>query len=206
MVGCRASRLAPPHHRRGARAWHRAHAESFACRGSVRGTGRGRAAHPARCHNRAAITHRINSHAHYPAARWGHRALPHHRRGARLGIPQNSHAHYPRALPCGAMLGRRGSPLAPYRHAHGALRTAIFAHGARALPVAARHRNGRPWGLPIARGGSPPAGAHGPVGAFWNYSSSSESASASSAGASFSMTTLMVLLFLTLKVFLLFMQ
>ena len=38
-------------------AWHRAHAESFACRGSVRGTVRGRAAHPARCHNRAAITH-----------------------------------------------------------------------------------------------------------------------------------------------------
>ena len=30
-------------------AWQVAHAESFACRGSVRGTVRGRAAHPARC-------------------------------------------------------------------------------------------------------------------------------------------------------------
>ena len=38
-------------------AWNPANAESFACRGSVRGTVRGRAAHPARCHNRAAITH-----------------------------------------------------------------------------------------------------------------------------------------------------
>ena len=38
-------------------AWHVAHAESFACRGSVRGTVRGRAAHPARCHDRAAIPH-----------------------------------------------------------------------------------------------------------------------------------------------------
>ena len=36
-------------------AWQVAHAESFACRGSVRGTVRGRAAHPARCPFRAAI-------------------------------------------------------------------------------------------------------------------------------------------------------
>ena len=38
-------------------AWQVAHAESFACRGSVRGTVCGRAAHPARCPYRAAITH-----------------------------------------------------------------------------------------------------------------------------------------------------
>ena len=37
-------------------AWQVAHAESFACRGSVRGTVCGRAAHPARCPYRAAIT------------------------------------------------------------------------------------------------------------------------------------------------------
>ncbi len=36
-------------------AWQVAHAESVACRGSVRNTVRGRAAHPARCHDRAAM-------------------------------------------------------------------------------------------------------------------------------------------------------
>ena len=65
------TRGAPRHHTRNIRtritppvrpirppraAWHPAHAESFACRGSVRDTVRGRAAHPARCHDRAAIT------------------------------------------------------------------------------------------------------------------------------------------------------
>ena len=60
--------MSPSHRRASARcaAWHRAHAESFACRGSVRGTVRGRAAHPARCHDRAAITH-----AHYPGGAMG---------------------------------------------------------------------------------------------------------------------------------------
>ena len=47
-----------------------AHAESFACRGSVCGTVRGRAAHPARCHDRAAIYPRYITHGH------GARALP----------------------------------------------------------------------------------------------------------------------------------
>ena len=56
----------------------------------VRGTVRGRIAHPARCHNRAAITHAIFA------------------RGLRT---TTWHAHYPG----GAMLARRGSRLAPYR-------------------------------------------------------------------------------------------
>ena len=47
--------IAPPRHRRGARLG--IPRTLRACRGSVRGTARGRAAHPARCHNRAAITH-----------------------------------------------------------------------------------------------------------------------------------------------------
>ena len=105
------TRRAPRHHTRNIRtritppvrpirppraAWHPAHAESFACRGSVRYTVRGRAAHPARCHDRAAITraggtrithtifaraspavaHRRPRWLTAPAARWGHRALP----------------------------------------------------------------------------------------------------------------------------------
>ena len=78
-------------------AWHRAHAESFACRGSVRGTVRGRAAHPARCHNRAAITHAIFA-----------RALPRRCDGRPPGLPARalppvptliSRRHYARALP-----------------------------------------------------------------------------------------------------------
>ena len=53
-------------------AWQVAHAESFACRGSVRDTVRGRAAHPARCHDRAAMPP-----AHYPGgAILGRRASP----------------------------------------------------------------------------------------------------------------------------------
>ena len=40
-------------------AWQVAHAESFACRGSVRGTVRGRAAYPARCPHHAASPHAI---------------------------------------------------------------------------------------------------------------------------------------------------
>ncbi len=47
-------------------AWQVAHAESFACHGSVRDTVRGRAAHPARCHDRAAIPP-----AHYPCGAMG---------------------------------------------------------------------------------------------------------------------------------------
>ena len=43
-----------------------AHAESFACRGSVRDTVRGRAAHPARCHDRAAIYQRALCTPHCP--------------------------------------------------------------------------------------------------------------------------------------------
>ena len=57
-------------------AWQVAHAESFACRGSVRGTVRGRAAHPARCHARAAIYPHTLPTRITRAARWGHRALP----------------------------------------------------------------------------------------------------------------------------------
>ena len=67
-------------------AWQVAHAESFACRGSVRDTVRGRAAHPARCHDRAAI---------YPRALSG-------RRGARLAprsTPPHPRAPAPRAPP-----------------------------------------------------------------------------------------------------------
>ena len=57
----------------------------------ARGTVRGRAAHPARCHDRAAIYPR-----HYPrprddAARWGHRALP-------PLHTQYSHRHYAREI------------------------------------------------------------------------------------------------------------
>ena len=125
MLGRRASRLAPPRHRRGARLGippprrapsrlapprHRRGARlgiphtlrvlhAAACQRGLpaRGTVRGRAAHPARCHDRAAI---------YP------RALPGRRDARPPGLParalpplhppchtQYSRSHYPRALP-----------------------------------------------------------------------------------------------------------
>ena len=101
-------------------AWHPAHAESFACRGSVRGTVRGRAAHPARCYDRAAIYPREIRTRITRAARWGHRALP------PLRTP-NSHAHYPARLgiPCpvcgpgsrpAVRTARGGSPPPTGRH------------------------------------------------------------------------------------------
>ena len=97
-------------------AWQVAHAESFACRGSVRGTVRGRAAHPARCHDRAAIT------------------------------TQNSHAHYPG----GAMVGRRASRLAPYRH--------YTRHYTREIRprITHAHYSAARWSAATARGGAPP--------------------------------------------------
>ena len=109
-------------------AWHRAHAESFACRGSVRGTVRGRAAHPARCHNRAAITHAIFARA-LPRRRdrdiapYRHYA-PHYaplisrRHHPRALHPQNSHAithaHFTRNI-CTRWLTAAPSPFAPLR-------------------------------------------------------------------------------------------
>ena len=90
-LGGRARCLAagPPGSRRRAigAAWQVAHAESFACRGSVRGTVRGRAAHPARCHDRAAI---------YPR---GLRTAT-GRCGAMGTSPPTAitHAHYPRKI------------------------------------------------------------------------------------------------------------
>ena len=82
----------------------RAHAESFACRGSVRGTVRGRAAHPARCHDRAAITP-----AHYPGGAMGtsRPTAIMHARGARNICTRN--------------ICPRGAPA----HDRGALRAAI---------------------------------------------------------------------------------
>ena len=80
-------------------AWHVAHAESFAGRGSVRGTVRGRAAHPARCHDRAAITHAITP-GHGAIRRDGDIApYRHYARKIRTAIthPRNSRAHYPAA-------------------------------------------------------------------------------------------------------------
>ena len=75
-------------------AWQIAHAESFACRGSVRGTVRGRAVHPARYPYRAAIyTRNIRTAT-------GRYALPARPRPWRLGIPRPR----PRAL------ARGGSP------------------------------------------------------------------------------------------------
>ena len=76
-------------------AWQVAHAESFACRGSVRGTVRGRAAHPARCPYRAAITHAHytrNIRTRYSPAVAHRRALPvaaRHHVGARHLPPHN---------------------------------------------------------------------------------------------------------------------
>ena len=149
MLGRRASRLAPPRHRRGAWlgippprhahrpcpvvrsrcgrarcphraaapsarcvAWHRAHAESFACRGSVRGTVRGRAAHPARCHDRAAITH-----AHYPGGAMGTSrptAITPAIFASRLGIVRKiriaRHARRHYARPRRVRIARGGSP------------------------------------------------------------------------------------------------
>ena len=68
-------------------AWQVAHAESFACRGSVRGTVCGRAAHP---------------------ARWGHRALP-------PLHPQKSRRHYSHAKIAHHATTRDGSPPSLWR-------------------------------------------------------------------------------------------
>ena len=92
-------------------AWQVAHAESFACRGSVRGTVRDRAAHPARYHDRAAITR-----AHYPGGAMGTSrptAITHDHGARRItraarcsaaGSPGSrptaiTPAHYPRSSP-----------------------------------------------------------------------------------------------------------
>ena len=100
-------------------AWRVAHAESFACRGSVRGTVRGRAAHPARCHNRAAITHAKFARALHqritPAARWGHRALPPLRtqNSPAGGCTITGNAHYPRPRGNAARWSAAGPPGSP---------------------------------------------------------------------------------------------
>ena len=81
-------------------AWQVAHAESVACRGSVRGTVRGSTAHPARYLDRAAITH-----AHYPGAL--------RTRIAREGSPPSRLAHYAArpAVPRGAISWRGRRPM-----------------------------------------------------------------------------------------------
>ena len=95
-------------------AWHRAHAESFACRGSVRGTVRGRAAHPARCHDRAAITHAKFARA--LRTRLGGRArCPHRAAAPSARCAAWSHAHYAHGMavrPVSGALGvtRRRAP------------------------------------------------------------------------------------------------
>ena len=138
--------IAPPRHRRGARlgiphlcrapspprcaAWHRAHAESIACRGSVRGTVRGRAAHPARCHDRAAI---------YPRAIFA-RAFMHGHGAMRRDGDIAPYRHYARMVRT-AIFARHYAP--PERtqnsHAH-RLRWLTAAHRPRWLTAA--HR---PW-------------------------------------------------------------
>ena len=111
-------------------AWQVAHAESFACRGSVRGTVRGRAAHPARCHDRAAIYPRSLrtriTPAHYPGGamrtsrptaitrrHYTHKIRTAHYPGGAIGTSRPTAitpAKFARALPCGAMVARGGSP------------------------------------------------------------------------------------------------
>ena len=133
-------------------AWQVAHAESFACRGSVRDTVRGRAAHP---------------------ARWGHRALP--------PLPtQNSHAQYSYAITHRALPGRWSgatahggfppSRLAPYRLYTRVVRTrppknlCAPIHPAQKLFVPLCVKNiapamphaHRPWGLPTLPARAPP--------------------------------------------------
>ena len=90
-------------------AWQVAHAESFACRGSVRGTVRGRAAHPARW----SAAGPPGSRRHFPtritrAARWSPVGAPHSRptaithrscHTAELRAPSPHPPPYPRALP-----------------------------------------------------------------------------------------------------------
>ena len=95
-----------------------AHAESFACRGSVRGTVRGRAAHPARCHDRAAIYPRRITYGH------GARALPGQRDAWLPGLL----AVHPARASRGSPPARGGSP-PPV--------------GAPHLPAGARHRGTR---------------------------------------------------------------
>ena len=104
-------------------AWHRAHAESFACRGSVRGTVRGRAAHPARCHNRAAI---------YPRAL--RTPLPERRDGCPWGLPTR-----PSALPT-----PWGLPTCPWRFAT----PSALPICPSALPICPWGLPTCPWGLP----------------------------------------------------------
>ena len=92
-------------------------------------------------------------------SRCGRARCPHRAAPSRCHAPRCRPHNYPRALPCGVMVARRGSRLAPYRHhtcaSRGAvpLRTAItpakFARNARVSsprpvgnpksPVAARH-------------------------------------------------------------------
>ena len=114
-------------------AWQVAHAESVACRGSVRGTVRGRAAHPARCHDRAAITH-----AHYPRALPGRRdgdIAPYHHY-TRVGCTRPPKIFVLLYIPL-------KSSLCPFvlKHRVRALRTTTGRCGA----MLGRHR---PWGLP----------------------------------------------------------
>ena len=128
-------------------AWHPAHAESFACRGSVRGTVRVRAAHPARCHNRAAITPakfaRPRGTAHYP--------------GGAMGTSRPTAitpAKFARTLPTRIMHGHgamrrdirpRWLTAAPYRHYARKIRTAL-SHAIYAFERTARV----PWCGPVA--------------------------------------------------------
>ena len=116
-------------------AWQVAHAESFACRGSVRGTVRGRAAHPARCHNRAAITHAIFA-----------RALP----GGAMGTSRPTaitHAkfarHYARNIRTRITWAARWQP--------------TIARGGSPPRCAAWHPTFPRRGSPLARASSPPA-------------------------------------------------
>ena len=116
-------------------AWQVAHAESFACHGSVRDTVRGRVAHPARCHDRAAIYPRPRGNA----ARWSPVRPP----DSAVGPPDSrptaithagcapplhtayfppaiSHRNGVRALPPHLPVGAPHSPVAA-RHTAGAL-------------------------------------------------------------------------------------
>ena len=92
------------------------------------------------------------AHAHYPAARWGHRALPplrpaifarnNHTRGVHGALRT---AHYPRALPCGAMGTSRPTAITP-AITHRKIRT----RGAHAI-IHAHHPGGAMVGRRVSR-------------------------------------------------------
>ncbi len=119
----------PPGSRRRASArcaaWQVAHAESFACRGSVRGTVRGRAAHPARDAitnaNYVPLLHPRGALAYYPSGAMG-TSRPTAITPAN-GIPR----HRPRPVACASLRVHRPCPVAvsrdhaPPRGPHGAV-------------------------------------------------------------------------------------